>query len=112
MKFHLPKFFAHLRALQAAPDYFTSKWFMTIFACFLPYRMVVPIFDMFMYEGWRSVFKVGTALLKELEPEMLKMEMWEMSMYFREKVRIEGVPKQAELFQLASRIRVNKILVG
>ena len=74
--------------------------------------MVVPIFDMFLCEGWRSVFKLGIALLKELEPTLLQMEMWEMSQYFREKLRVEGVAKPAQLFQLASRIRVNKILVG
>ena len=73
------------------PDYFTSKWFMTIFSCFLPFDVVTPIFDMFIFEGWRSVFKVGIALLRYLEAKLMEMDMTDMSVYFREKVRTEGV---------------------
>ena len=56
------------------PDYFTSKWFMTVFSCFLPYVLIEQIFDMFLLEGWRAVFRIGVALLKVLEPELLKMD--------------------------------------
>jgi|688.fasta_scaffold188644_1 hypothetical protein len=94
------------------PDYFTSKWFMTIFSCFLPFEAIAPIFDMFIQEGWRAVFKVGIALLKQLEPILLLMDMVEISQYFRETVRKEKVAKQFDLFQRASRVRVNKILVN
>ena len=61
------------------PDYFTSKWFMTIFSCFLPFEVIAPIFDMFLNEGWRAVFKVGIALLRQLENTLLMMDMVEIS---------------------------------
>lgn len=64
IKFHMPKFFQHLRKIQMSADYFTSKWFMTIFSCFLPYELLPPIFDMFITEGWKSIFRIGIALLK------------------------------------------------
>lgn len=73
------------------PDYFTSKWFMTIFACFLPYALITPIFDMFLLEGWRAVFRIGVALLRVLEPELIRMDMVEMCQYFRDTVRSEIV---------------------
>ena len=57
------------------PDYFTSKWFMTIFACFLPYAVIAPIFDMFLLEGWRAVFRIGIALLRILQTEISTMDM-------------------------------------
>jgi len=85
---------------------------MTIFSCFLPIDVVTPIFDMFIYEGWRSVFKVGIALLRYLEQQLLEMDMTDMSSYFREKVRTEGVANKFQLFMRASRVRVNTILVG
>jgi len=94
------------------PDYFTSKWFMTLFACFLPYEEIAPIFDMFLLEGWRAVFKVGIALLRELESKLIQMEMMEMCTYFRDTVRKEKVTSQFSLYQRASRVRVNKILVN
>jgi hypothetical protein len=56
-------------------DYFTSKWIMTLFACFLPYDVLPPIFDMFFMDGWKAVFRIGIALLKEMEPLLLQMDM-------------------------------------
>ena len=50
---------------------------MTIFACFLPYSLIAPIFDMFLLEGWRAVFRTGVALLRILEPGIIKMDMVE-----------------------------------
>ena len=73
----MPRFFQHMRNIQMTPDYFTSKWFMTIFACFLPYGLIAPIFDMFLLEGWKAVFRIGVALLRLLEPEIIRMDMIE-----------------------------------
>jgi len=92
-------------------DYFTSKWIMTLFACFLPYEVLPPIFDMFLMDGWRAVFRVGIALLKEMEQTLLQMDMVEMCNYFRDSVRKEKIASEFKLFSEASRIRVNKILV-
>ncbi len=68
-------------------DYFTSKWIMTLFACFLPYENLAPIYDMFLMDGWAAVFKIGIALLRDMEPLLLQMDMIEMSTYFRDSVR-------------------------
>ena len=94
------------------PDYFTSKWFMTVFSCFLPYVLIEQIFDMFLLEGWRAVFRIGVALLKVLEPELLKMDMVEMCQYFRDTVRSERVTDEFQLFSAAACVRVNNILVN
>lgn len=75
IKFHLPKFFAHLRKIQMSADYFTSKWFMTLFSCFLPYELLPPIFDMFILQGWEAIFRVGISLLRMLEADLVKMDM-------------------------------------
>mmetsp|Transcript_27991 Transcript_27991/g.37364 ORF Transcript_27991/g.37364 Transcript_27991/m.37364 type:complete len:123 (-) Transcript_27991:862-1230(-) len=107
----MPSFFAHLRSIQMTPDYFTSKWFMTVFACFLPYSLITPIFDMFLLEGWRAVFRIGVALLRVLEPELSRMDMVEMCQYFRDTVRSEIVADPHELFSAAAGVRVNKILI-
>jgi Rab-GTPase-TBC domain len=92
-------------------DYFTSKWIMTVFACFLPFEQLPAIFDMFLMDGWRAVFRIGIALLKEMEPRMLGMDMVEMCGYFRDNVRKERVASDFKLFEQAARVRVNSILV-
>jgi hypothetical protein len=80
---------------------------MTIFACFLPYDFLAPIFDMFLMDGWRAVFRIGIALLKQMENTLLSMDMVQMCNYFRESVRKEKVASEFKLFSDASRVRVN-----
>lgn len=92
-------------------DYFTSKWIMTVFACFLPYEQLPGIFDMFLMDGWRAVFRIGIALLREMESILLTMDMVDMCSYFRDNVRKERVASDFRLFSSASRVRVNPILV-
>ena len=84
VKFHMPKLFNHFRKITMTTDYFSSKWFMTIFSCSLPYELMPVIFDMFISEGWKSVFRIGIALLKQLEPALLEKDMMEVSEYFRD----------------------------
>ena len=88
-------------------DYFTSKWIMTIFACFLPFDVLAPIFDIFLMDGWRAVFRIGIALLREMESVLLHMDMNQMSSYFRDNVRKEKLMNQFKLFSEASKVRVN-----
>ena len=66
---------------------------------------------MFLMDGWRAVFRIGIALLREMESVLLTMDMVEMSTYFRENVRKEQVASNFRLFSSASRVRVNPILV-
>ena len=84
---HRNKLYTHLRQIQMTPDYFSSKWIMTLFSNFLPFRMIPAIFDNFICEGWRSVYRIGIALLRVLEPTLLQMDMFEMSRYLRDSVR-------------------------
>lgn len=67
---------------------------MTLFSCFLPYNLIAPIFDMFLLEGWRAIFRIGVALLRILEPELIRMDMVEMCTYFRDTVRFGGVANE------------------
>jgi Rab-GTPase-TBC domain len=92
-------------------DYFTSKWIMTVFACFLPYEQLPGIFDMFLMDGWRAVFRIGIALLRQMEGKLLEMDMVDMCSYFRDNVRKERVASDFKLFSEAARVRVNPILV-
>ena len=107
----MPKLFLHLRKIQLSCDYFTSKWFMTIFACFLPYELLPPIFDMFIVEGWKAVFRIGVALMKQLEPFIVNREMTEICEFFRLQVRHEKLFDPLALYECAQTVRVNNILV-
>ncbi len=84
---------------------------MTVFACFLPYDQLAGIFDMFLMDGWRAVYRIGIALLQEMEPTLLTMDMVDMCSYFRDNVRKERIASDFKLFSAAARFRLNPILV-
>ena len=71
---------------------------------------------MFLLDGWRAVFRVGIALLREMESKLLKMDMVAMCNYFRDSVRKEGVSGTNGVFRVfseASKVRVilNQIII-
>ena len=101
IKFHMPRLFSHLRTISMTTDYFTSKWIMTIFSCFLPFDVLPPIYDMFIMDGWRAVFRIGISLLREMEPLLLQMDMIQMSTYFRDNVRKDKITNEFKLFSEA-----------
>jgi hypothetical protein len=66
---------------------------------------------MFLMDGWRAVFRIGIALLREMESQLMTMDMVDMCNYFRDNVRKERVTTDFRLFSEASCVRVNSILV-
>ena len=70
-------------------EYFTFKWNMTLFSCFLPHEIVVHIFPLFVQEGWPAIYKVGISLIRNfLASRVLDLEdMMEISAYFRDECK-------------------------
>jgi len=66
-----PKLFGFLRSVDMKTEYFTFKWNMTLFSCFLPVELLVHIFDLFALEGWPAIYKIGISLLNNFLGEKL-----------------------------------------
>lgn len=62
-------------------------------------------------DGWRAVFRIGISFLREMESQLMTMDMVDMCNYFRDNVRKERVATDFRLFSEASCVRVNSILV-
>ena len=63
--------FGFLRSVDMKTEYFTFKWNMTLFSCFLPVDLLVHIFDLFALEGWPAIYKIGISLLNNFLGEKL-----------------------------------------
>lgn len=87
-------------------DYFTSKWIMTVFANSLPFETIPFIFDNLLQDGWTSMYRIGIALLRQIQPILLKMDMFEITKFLRESLRKDKV-KIHELLMTAERITIN-----
>jgi len=57
------------------PSCYATKWFMTGFAHVLPFPAVVRIWDMYLFEGNKIIFRIAIQCLKENESTLLKLDL-------------------------------------
>jgi hypothetical protein len=75
IEYYCPILYYHLVQIDMKTEYFTFKWCLTLFSCFLPQDVVIQVFNLFLIEGWDAIYKIGISLLKNLIGEqMMKME--------------------------------------
>ena len=53
------------------PSPMVIKWFMTLFTRSFPFDLVTRVWDSFIYDGWKIVFRVMLALLKLAAPALM-----------------------------------------
>mmetsp|Transcript_60847 Transcript_60847/g.123391 ORF Transcript_60847/g.123391 Transcript_60847/m.123391 type:complete len:145 (-) Transcript_60847:6-440(-) len=71
MKKKLPKLCKHLDTQGLHPTIFASQWFITVFTYSFQFSFSTRVWDCFLYEGWKICFRVGLALLKMNQQELL-----------------------------------------
>lgn len=70
---HLPKLGEHFTQEMINPSMYASQWFITVFSYSFPFHLALRIWDVFLYEGVKIVFKVGLALLKYCADDLVKL---------------------------------------
>jgi len=70
---HLPRLSKHFYEESVSPFLYSSKWFMTIFTYNFPFAAVVRIWDVYLNEGTKIIFRVGLQCLKNDEERFLKL---------------------------------------
>jgi len=67
----LPRLGAHMAAEGVEPSMYCTHWFNTVFAYSLPFEHLLRVWDVFLLEGMKTVFRVGLALLGSAQDELL-----------------------------------------
>lgn len=78
LKDQLPKVHAHFDNLNLSPEMYASQWFMTIFTIGVNYESTVRIYDAFMTEGPKILYRVGLYIMKANEVFILRGGMEEL----------------------------------
>ncbi|KAL9231355.1 hypothetical protein vseg_006592 [Gypsophila vaccaria] len=73
VKEQLPKLGEHFSQEMINPSMYASQWFITVFAYSFPFHLALRIWDVFLYEGVKVVFRVGLALLKSCHDDLVKL---------------------------------------
>merc|ERR1719229_704317 len=86
VKINLPKLSVHFEkcGVISASMYQASQWFITIFlATDLKFGVITRVWDIYLNEGLKTVFRMGLGFLKYFEKQLLKSDFEEMLELFR-----------------------------
>ena len=74
LKKHVPKVYEHLlhKDRQISPSMYASQWFITLFSVNFRYEILVRVFDCFLCEGIKIIYRVALALMKINQDTILK----------------------------------------
>lgn len=75
-----------------------SQWFLTCYAVYFEIEVVVRIWDVYLVEGKKTIFRVGLAIMKILEKKLMAGELGDMFALFRgfrDEVDVEVLLKTA-----------------
>jgi len=64
LKKHLPKIYDLFKKFNVHPSMYASQWFITIFTVNLKFEILVRIFDVFLLEGQKILYRFALAILK------------------------------------------------
>ena len=84
----LPEIYFYLKNNNITPGYFVSPWFITLFTdAFVDKaelnnkKIIMKIFDFFIFGGWKAIIKIGMSLLKYNECKILNTPIEELLNY-------------------------------
>ena len=85
-----PKIHNKLIELKVFPTMYASQWFFTCFSNCLSFNIVVRIFDCYLLEGEKIIYRVALALLKLKENQILKSKSFESVMEVIKSINCEN----------------------
>ncbi|DBA00936.1 TPA: hypothetical protein N0F65_006136, partial [Lagenidium giganteum] len=89
LRVHFRDLHAHLKQIGVHPSMLVTQWFVTLFARTLSVGTLARLWDLFLLDGWKMVYRVTLALTAQLRPRLLEMDMEEFSEYVRKNPRME-----------------------
>ncbi|KAJ5076140.1 tbc1 domain family member whacked [Anaeramoeba ignava] len=101
---NLPKIHQHFKENEIIPEYYANVWFITLFADLISFDSLLRIWDVFLFEGFPFIFKVGLSYLKIFQKQLLSFSMNEILHKIQnlDEFSIEELINTANSFQIRS----------
>jgi glutathionyl-hydroquinone reductase len=80
----LPKLEKHLEKENVHITMYATQWLLTLYTSSFRFDLVTRVWDVFLAEGWKIVYRVMLALLQYAQPVLMTLNFEEMLAYFRE----------------------------
>jgi hypothetical protein len=101
-----PKISEHFERECIPDDLWLFKWIMTVFTMILPSNVLVRVWDLFLFKGFRVVYKVVLAILAISQEDLLARDSGEICTYLAG-IR-ERITSSEELFKQLRIIKLSK----
>jgi hypothetical protein len=83
IKDFLPVLYKHFEKENIHITMFVTQWMLTVFTSSFPFDLVVRVWDCFLAEGYKIVYRVMLALLKISTPDLLQLPFEEILAYLQ-----------------------------
>jgi hypothetical protein len=80
----LPKLANHFKRENIDITMFATQWLLTLYTSSFPWELVTRVWDAFLAEGWKMVYRVMLALLEEASPKLLKLSFEDILAFLRD----------------------------
>ena len=84
IKEYFPELSQHFKKNQINPDVFFSKWILTIFSNYLPFEVLYKVWDVFILEKWKAIFKFSLMILNSMKDKLINMDLVTFSQFIKD----------------------------
>ena len=84
IKDNFPDLALHFKKNQINPDVFFSKWILTIFSNYLPFDVLYKVWDVFILDKWKAIFKFSLMILNSMKDKLIKMDLITFSQFIKD----------------------------
>ena len=97
----LPKLSKHLEKEHIHITMFATQWLLTLYTSSFPFELVTRVWDCFLAEGWKIIYRVMLAILDNASPDLMKLHFEEILGYFRDlPAKVDGDVIFAKVFAI------------
>ena len=83
INYYFPTLETHLKKKQINPDIFFSKWILTVFSNYLPFNVLYKVWDIFIIDKWKAVFKISMILLDLMKDKLINTDLGGFCKFFK-----------------------------
>ena len=109
IKEYFPDLAIHFKKQQINPDIFFSKWILTIFSNYLPFEILYKVWDVFVIDKWKAIFKFSLILLDSMKNKLLSMDLLTLSKFLKDNkeniplLKFEDISKKYKIYKILNR---------
>jgi hypothetical protein len=84
IKEYFPELATHFKKNQINPDVFFSKWILTIFSNYLSFDVLYKVWDVFIFDKWKAIFKFSLLILNSMKDKLITMDLITFSKFIKD----------------------------